>query len=86
MKMEILPQEIIDKYNLCAIENNGWVCIHIKRWIYGLPELGNLANKLLKKRLLKSGYCETQFTPGLYCHVWRPLMFSHVVDDFGVKY
>ena len=29
MKMEILPQEITDKYNLCDTENNGWVCIRI---------------------------------------------------------
>ena len=83
--MEILPQEIIDKYNLRAIENNGWVYIRIKQGMHGLPESGILANKLLKKRLLKSGYYETQFTPSMNRHVWRPIMFSLVMDDFGVK-
>lgn len=85
MKIEIWPEEIIDKSNLRAIEHNGWVFICIKRGMYGLPEAKVLTNKLLKKRLLKSGYYEAQFTPGLYRHVWRPIMFSLVVDDFWVK-
>ena len=85
MKLDIIPEEIIDKYNLREIAHNGWVYIRIIRGMYGLPESGILANQLLKKRLLKSGYYECQFTPGLYKHVWRPIMFSLVVDDFGVK-
>ena len=85
MKLELIPQEIIDKYNLRELAHNGWVYIRIIRGMYGLPESGILANQLLKKRLLKSGYYECQFTPGLYKHVWRPIIFSLVVDDFGVK-
>jgi hypothetical protein len=85
MKLDILPEEIIVKYNLRAIAHNGWVYFRIKRGMYGLPEAGILANNLLKKRLLESGYYECQFTPGLYKHVWRPIIFSLVVDDFGVK-
>ena len=53
--------------------------------MYGIPESGKLANDLLKKRLLEFGYYECQHMPGLYKHVWRPIMFSLVVDDFGVK-
>ena len=26
------------------------------------------------------------FTPGLWLHEWRPIQFSLVADDFGVKY
>ena len=85
MKLDILPEEIIVKYNLRAIAHNGWVYFRIKRGMYGLPESGILANQLLKKRLSKAGYYECQFTAGLYRHVWRPIMFSLVVDDFGVK-
>ena len=25
-------------------------------------------------------------TPGLWTHEWRPICFSLVIDDFGVKY
>jgi hypothetical protein len=82
MKLDILPEEIIAKYNLRAIVHNGWVYFKIKRGMYGLPKSGILANKLLKQRLIKAGYYECQFTPGLYKHFWRPIMFSLVVDDF----
>jgi hypothetical protein len=85
MKLDILPEEIIVKYNLRDIAHNGWVYFKIIRGMYGLPESGILANKLLKKRLTKAGYFECQFTPGLYRHAWRPIMFSLIVDDFGVK-
>ena len=85
MKIDILPNEIIKKYNLRDIFHNEYVYFKIKMGMYGLPEAGILANKLLKKRLSKHGYYECQFTPGLYRHVWRPIMFSLVVDDFGVK-
>ena len=54
--------------------------------MYGLPQAGLLANNLLAKRLSKAGYYQCQFTPGLQRHVWRPVTFSLVVDDFGVKY
>ena len=53
--------------------------------MYGLHQSGILANKLLKKQLSKHGYYEYQFTPGLYDHVWCPIMFSLAIDDFGVK-
>ena len=54
--------------------------------MYGLPQAGMLANKLLKTRLEKHGYYECRHTPGLWRHKWRPITFVLVVDDFGVKY
>jgi len=45
-----------------------------------------LANKQLQKKLAKHGYFEVNHTPGLWRHVTRPVQFSLVVDDFGVKY
>ena len=45
-----------------------------------------MANKLLKERLAPAGYYEVRHTPGLWKHVTRPVAFSLVVDDFGVKY
>ena len=53
--------------------------------MYGLPQAGKIAHGLLKKRLAKAGYHPTQFTPGLWKHVWRPITFNLVVDDFGIK-
>ena len=65
MKIDILPNEIIKKYNLHDISHNEYVYLKIKMGMYGLPEAGTMANKLLKKRLSTHGYYECQFTPGL---------------------
>ncbi|KAL7460263.1 hypothetical protein ACHAXS_000725 [Conticribra weissflogii] len=56
------------------------------RGINGLPQSGISANKLLKKRLKPHGYYEVPDTPGLFKHESRPIQFTLVVDDFGVKY
>ena len=32
------------------------------------------------------GYFPSKYTPGLYLHKTRPISFTLVVDDFGVKY
>ena len=54
--------------------------------MYGLPESGSLDNKLLKKRLEEHEYTEVDHTPGLFKHENRPIWFTLIVDDFGVKY
>ena len=48
-------QEIIDKYNLNDIEEDGWVYVKIVKGVYVLPGAGKIANDLLKKRLDKAG-------------------------------
>jgi len=45
-----------------------------------------LANELLEKRLNKHGYQQSKLVPGLWKHDTRPIQFTLVVDDFGVKY
>jgi hypothetical protein len=84
--IELIPQEFIDQYQLQDKVKNGFVYCEIIRGMYGLPEAGVLANKLLKERLLKFGYSEVDHTPGLFKHETRPVWFTLTVDDFGVKY
>ncbi len=45
-----------------------------------------MANELLEKRLNKHGYWQSKLVPGLWKHDTRPIQFTLVVDDFGVKY
>ena len=59
--------------------------VRIELGMYGLPQADLLANKLLAQRLNIDGYYQCQYTPGLWRHVWRPVTFSLVVDDFGIK-
>ena len=54
--------------------------------MYGLPQSGLLANELLEKRLNKNGYHQNKLVPGLWKHKWRPVQFTLVVENFGVKY
>ena len=54
--------------------------------MYGLPQSGLLANKLLEEQLNKHGYWQSKLVPGLWKHDARPIHFTLVVDDFGVKY
>ena len=56
------------------------------RGMYGLPQSGLLVNELLEKRLNKNGYYQSKYMPGLWKHEWRPVQFTLVVDDFGMKY
>ena len=60
--------------------------MEIRNAIYGLPQAGVLANKILKKWLTPAEYYEMPQTPGLWKHVSRQITITLVVDDFGVKY
>jgi hypothetical protein len=81
-----LPREVIDKYNLLELAYDGWVYIEIQKGMYGLPHAVILANKLLHRRLALDGYHLTEHTHGSWKHETRPVCFSLVVDDFGIKY
>jgi hypothetical protein len=54
--------------------------------MYGLPQAGILTNELLQRNLANDGYHPTQHTHGLCKHDTRPISFSLIVNDFGVKY
>jgi len=86
MPLALIPEEFQDAYDLKAKAKNGFVYMEINKGMYGLPQAGILANKLLKRRLAKFGYYELPHTPGLWKHVSRPIAFTLVVDDFGIKY
>jgi hypothetical protein len=86
LRLDIVPQEIIDKYNLTKIVNaDGWVYVEICKGMYGLPQAGILTNKLLEKCLAIRGYYQCQHTPGLWHHMWHDITFCLVVNGFGIK-
>eukprot|EP00804_Cyclotella_cryptica_P016762 CCRYP_002056-RA/>CCRYP_002056-RA protein AED:0.33 eAED:0.33 QI:0/0/0/1/0/0/3/0/485 len=85
LKLALITAEIVEKHNLSAKQHNRWVSIQIDLGMYGLPQASILANKLLVKRLAQVGYHPCQFTPGLWRHVWQPVTFCLVVDDFSIK-
>ncbi len=54
--------------------------------MYGLLQAGLLVYELLEKRLNKHDYRQNKLVPGLWKHNWRPIQFTLVVDNFGLKY
>jgi hypothetical protein len=86
INLSSLPQEKIDKYELIKMAQDGKVYIEIQKGMYGLPQAGILAKELLQRNLAKDGYRPTQHTHGLWTHDTRPISFSLVMDNFGVKY
>ena len=65
---------------------HGYVYIMATKGMYGLPQAGLIANELLEMRLNEHGYRQSKLVPGLWKHDTRPIQFTLVVDDFGVKH
>jgi len=86
LPLKVILKEIIDAYNLEALAVDGWVYCRIDGGMYGLPQAGKIAHDTLVNRLRTAGYYPVQFTAGLWRHVWRPITFALVVDDFGIKF
>jgi hypothetical protein len=74
-------QYVLDKY-----ASNGFVYLEMRQAVWGLPQADILANKLLRCRLCPHVYYKCNNTPGLWKHQTRPIAFTLVADDFGVKY
>jgi hypothetical protein len=86
LPLAIIPDEVIQRYNLTDKAVGGSVYLEISKGMYGLKQAGLLANQLLQQRLDPYGYYPTQHTPGLWMHKTRPVSFTLIVDDFAVKY
>ena len=69
LHLDIIPEEIIEAYNLGVLATYGWVYTEIQKGMYVLPHAGILANKFLNKRLGTDGYYPCQLTPGFWRHV-----------------
>jgi hypothetical protein len=85
MPISLFPSWTREQYNLNTHAKNGFVYLEMRNVVWGLPQAGILANKLLRKRLLPHGYYKCTLTPGLWRHLTRPISFTLVVDNFGVK-
>lgn len=89
IKLSDLPEEIIKEYKLQLqdkVTKNGSIYIEVTKRMYVLPQAGLLANELLEKRLNKHGDFQSKLVPGLWNHKTRPIQFTLIVNNFGVKY
>ena len=55
MPLNLIPDEIIDLYQLRDKAKGEYVYMEIQKGMYGLPQAGILANTLLRERLATHG-------------------------------
>ena len=84
--LKILPQEIIDTYDLLSKQYDRYIYVRIEKGMYGLVQAVIIANDALKGHLNPYGYTPANITQGLWTHTDRDINFTLVVDDFGIKY
>ena len=53
LALDIIPEEIIQQYNLINLEHKGFVYMVIQKVMYGLPQARKFANDKLKLHLAK---------------------------------
>ena len=75
----------MEKYKVKEMCKGTNAPVEIKGGIYGLPQAGILAQERLVKHLAEHGYTPTLNTPILFKQESRPIAFTLVVDDFGIK-
>ncbi len=86
MPLSLFPSWIVKQYNLKTHANVSWVNLEMRNTVWGLLQAGILANKRLQQKLAPFGYYKCIDTPSLWYHETRPITFTLIVDDFGVKY
>ena len=87
IKLINLTEDVIENYRLQEkVDNKCFVYIKCVRGMYGLLQVWIIAQKLPKERLEKYGYRQSDKTPGFWKHDTRPINFTLIVNDFGVKY
>ena len=87
LKLANFPEDVIQHYKLREkVDKNGTIYVKVCKGMYGLPHDGVIAQKLLTERLNVAGYYQSDTTPDFWRHESRPICFTLIVDDFGVKY
>jgi len=84
--IQFLNPEVMAAYELDDSIVDERVLAKISKGMYGLPQAGRLAYDQLVLNLGRNGYHPCKRTHGLWRHVTRSVLFSLVVDDFGIKH
>ena len=84
--LNMIPNEIMKLYKLDNLVHKGAVDAEVCKGMYSLPQAGCIAYDCLKEFLAPHGYEPFPNTLELWHHKHSKLVFSLVIDDFGVKY
>ena len=86
LSIDLVPEEIIEQYQLRKRAENNKAYFEIRKGIPGLKQASLIANKRLTKLLTNASYVQSKFIPSLWKHKKYDISFTLVVDDLGVKY
>ena len=86
ISLDIVPDKIVRQYNIRALASNGWVYMETRKGIPGLKQSRRIVNDRLQLYLYKFGYAPVVRTPSLWKHATKNIIFSLIIDDFGVRY
>ena len=86
LALACIPDEIIEQYILRTLSSDGWVYLDTQKGMPGLKKAIRINNYRLKVHLTKFGFSPVPRTPALWKHDTKPIFFSLLVDNFGVKY
>ena len=82
----MFPQEIVEQYSLKdCVAADGYVYMDIRKGMPGLKQSEQLSRYQLTQNLERNGYALVPHTPLHWRHHTSDLVFSLVVDDFGIK-
>ena len=85
LQLTNLPEDIITYYKLQEKATpEGFICVEVRKGMFGLSQAGLLVQELLEKRLNEKGFIQSRYTPGLWTHTSKSIKLTLVVDDFGV--
>ena len=80
-----MPEDIVKQYNSTNLVHKSMIYVEIQKGMPGLKQAGKIAHDRLREHLKKYGYAPVQRTSALWKHNSRKIIFSLVIDDFGIK-
>ena len=85
LPLSIFSQEIVQQYNLKGlVSSNGYIYMEIRKVMPGIKQAGRISSNRLNKNLARNGYAPVKHTPSLWCHHTSELVFSLIVNYFGI--
>ena len=86
IQMSIIPEYFMIDYNLKVKVHNRYIFYRVTKGMYVLPQAVRITHYDLVWNLAPYGHHTTKNTPSLWTHENRPINFTPVIDNFGVKH
>ena len=69
MNINHFPEDVIAHYQLNKkVDANGYLYVRVEKGMYGLPQAGKIAQKLLEEQLADEDYHQSTTTPEYWTH------------------